>query len=52
MVKQQPVLWTLFDEVKKVVGKIVLTDTEIIEKKALGTFFDRLAELPKCIGVK
>jgi len=51
MVKQQPVLGTLFDEVKKVVGKIVLTDREIIEKKALATFFERVAELPSGIGV-
>ena len=52
MVKQEPILWTLFDDVKKVVGKIILTDKDIIKRKALNSLLKKISSYPDAIGVK
>lgn len=52
MVQQDPWLACLFDEVKKVVAKIVLHSVEDVEKKGIEALLHRVASAPENIGVK
>ena len=47
LIKQQPVLRMAFDEVKKVVGKIVLREVEDVEKKRVKDLMEIVAEWKK-----
>jgi len=46
MVRQEPVLWWLFDEVSEVIAKIQLNTIQDIENKAISGLIARIANAP------
>lgn len=52
MVKQEPWIAWIFDEVKIVVGKIYIKDVDTIKEKAIYALVEKIYNLPKWIGVK
>lgn len=51
MVRQEPWIWPLFDEVKTVVGKIIIKDETTLQEKAIAALVEKIYHLPKGIGV-
>lgn len=51
MIKMHPALAGLFDEVKKVVGKIILPDVESVKMKGIDALANLCTEMPDGMGV-
>ena len=52
MVEMYPALAWLFDEVKAVVGKVVLLDLESVKNKWIQALADLCSEMPEEIGIR
>ena len=50
LVKQYPVLYSLFDQVSKVISKIEIQDVDILYKKAIPKVLELIYQAPKNIG--
>lgn len=50
LVKEYPILYSLFDQVSKVISKIEIQNVDIIYKKAIPKLLELIYQAPKNIG--